>query len=350
MDDASSAAPPPPAQKDADLEDLEEVVARLEREKAQLRARLEFVEELVGPTEAQRKAFHEQLTAARGAALRAKRCGVAIPTRFVGRLDERWLRSRGVSERDCALLQRGCITGQDGVPRDISLLGDPAFRPYDQQSLQPRWEARGGSLRLRLADVRDRWGEEVALEVVRCAIELDRYDASRRIGVELPWSAAESRELQAAEVIHLMERELTAKVSRHAFCAEDLDSVASSDDDGVDGSDADGDDLEQGDTLSVVESVISAGGTITASSTPPAEDQGYEWSLADADIEQLLSSGAKGGAPRTLLATAAAQAAAVASPRSLASDEALEEEQALLELLEEEVAGSLSVLTPSPDI
>merc|ERR1719359_2057306 len=149
--------------------DLEEVIQQLEREKAELQSRLEFVEELVGPTEAQRKGFQQQLIAARSAALRAKRCGVPIPTRFVGRLDERWLRIRGMSERDCALLQRGCVTGQSGVPKDISLLGDPHFRPYNEKDFQPLWDVRGGALNLSLGDVRDRWGEDAALEVLRCA-------------------------------------------------------------------------------------------------------------------------------------------------------------------------------------
>merc|ERR1719201_3301466 len=162
---APKAAPASEQYKDADLE---EVIRQLEKEKAELQSRLEFVEELVGPTEAQRKGFQQQLVAARGAALRAKRSGVPIPTRFVGRLDERWLRLRGMSERDCALLQRGCVTGQDGVPKDISLLGDPSFRPYNETTHEPLWEVRGGSLNLSLADVRDRWGEEVAQEVVRC--------------------------------------------------------------------------------------------------------------------------------------------------------------------------------------
>jgi len=50
----------------------------------------------------------------------------------------------------------------------------------------------------------------VALEVVRCAIELDRHDASRRLGVELPWNEKEEREMDAAEVIGLLGQQLTA--------------------------------------------------------------------------------------------------------------------------------------------
>lgn len=337
----------------ADCQDvglLQEAVATLEKEKAELRARLDFVEELVGPTETQRKEFQQQITAARGAALRAKRCGAPIPTRFVGRLDERWLRLRGLSERDCALLQRGCITGQDGVPKDISLLGDPNFCPYNEQTLAPRWEARGGSLRLSLGDVRDRWGEEVALEVVRCAIELDRFDASRRIGLELPWYAIENRELQAAEIIHLLERELSARDAADEVRSLDLHSDEGQSEDGVTPA------------LSVMESVISDGGTassasplldVTGCADDDYEQEHYEWSLADADIEQLLQAGKAGNGPRSLLgmpAQNAMQAQAQAQATSAASAEPLdeEEEEALLELLEEEVAGSLSLLTPTP--
>jgi len=102
------------------------------------------------------------------------------------------------------------VTGPEGVPRDVSLLGDPAFKPYDEKTLQPIWEARGGLLRLSLGDVKSRWGAEVAQEVVKCTIELDRHDASRRLGVELPWHETEERELEPAEVVEALEREIAA--------------------------------------------------------------------------------------------------------------------------------------------
>jgi hypothetical protein len=344
--------------------DLEEVIAQLEKEKAELQSRLEFVEELVGPTEAQRKNFQQQLIAARGAALRAKRCGVPIPTRFVGRLDERWLRSRGMSERDCALLQRGCVTGQDGVPKDISLLGDPHFRPYHEQSLQPRWEARGGSLHLSLGDVRDRWGEEVALEVLRCAMELDRHDASRRLGIELPWFALENRELQPSEVIRLMEREFGRADAAYEVHSEGgrsdtgLHSIDSPEPD-VDGSTHRSSPGQEGistPALSVMESVISTGTIVSAASAVPDaagcaecddehELERYEWSLADADIEQLLQAGKAGG---SRLLSSSTQTGSAESMQ--AASEIDNEEEALLELLEEEVTGSLGLLTPSPDM
>jgi hypothetical protein len=354
--------------KDADLE---EVIEKLEREKAELQSRLDFVEELVGPTEAQRKGFQQQLVAARGAALRAKRCGAPIPTRFVGRLDERWLRSKGMSERDCALLQRGCVTGQDGVPKDISLLGDPNFRPYDESTQEPLWEVRGGSLHLSLKDVRDRWGEEVALEVVRSAIELDRYDASRRLGIELPWFSLENRELQASEVIRLMEREISARgdasdeVHSDGGRSDLLHTIDSPDPDVISQDSASELSLDPGregmstPTLSVMESVISTGGTIISNGSAgpntvgcaDADDEHeverYEWSLADADIEQLLQAG-KAVGPRALRASA--QAASTEAGLTRPASDVDNEEEALLELLEEEVAGSLGILTPSPDI
>jgi len=167
--------------------------------------------ELIGPTESQRKTYQVQLTSARDAALRvAHSCAGSIPTRCVGRLDEGWLRSKGLSDQECSMLQRGCVAGDSGVPCDISMLGDPSFSPYDKHTFQPRWEAKGGFLQLSLGDVRDKWGEEVALEVVRCAIELDRHDASRRLGVELPWNEKEDREMDAAEVIGLLGQQLVA--------------------------------------------------------------------------------------------------------------------------------------------
>merc|ERR1719161_2345237 len=74
-----------------ELQDDGAGLRKLEKEKESLKSRLEFVEELVGPTEAQRKILHEQITAARHAALRAKYRGANVPTKVTGRLDERML-------------------------------------------------------------------------------------------------------------------------------------------------------------------------------------------------------------------------------------------------------------------
>lgn len=281
---------------------LQGEVVRLVKEKAAAQDRLEFVEELLGPTEAQRKGFQDQITAARAAALQACRNGAPIPVRVMGRLDENWLRSRGLLERDCALLQRGCLTRQDGVASDVSMLGDPSFRPYDVKTLEPEWEARGGLFRLSLGDIRTRWGEDVALEVVRCAIELDKHDASRRLGVELPWHEAEEREMEPAEVIALLERELCAThccstggstevvitsntdESSEAPSQSALEDASNSATWSFD-SDAPPSDSGMFDTSSASVSPNSA----TSASLPrePA-DLNDEWSLADADIEQLL--------------------------------------------------------------
>jgi len=76
---------------------------QLEKEKDQLKQRLEFVEELIGPTEAQRKALQDQMVAARSAALRAKYRGANVPTKVAGRLDEELLCECGVSEREAGL-------------------------------------------------------------------------------------------------------------------------------------------------------------------------------------------------------------------------------------------------------
>mmetsp|Transcript_30675 Transcript_30675/g.60202 ORF Transcript_30675/g.60202 Transcript_30675/m.60202 type:complete len:338 (-) Transcript_30675:44-1057(-) len=184
------------------------LVTQLRKEKADLQQRLEFVEELVGPTEAQRKTLQEKVLAAREAALKAKYHGASVPTKVAGRLDERLLWQSGLCERDAGLLQGGCLPDNDGILQDVSVLGDPNFRPYDQQTGELRWHARGGMLQLSLGDVRSRFGESVAHDVVRCAKELDEYDASRRVGVELPWHPLEDRELEPSEVIDLLDREL----------------------------------------------------------------------------------------------------------------------------------------------
>mmetsp|Transcript_31089 Transcript_31089/g.89140 ORF Transcript_31089/g.89140 Transcript_31089/m.89140 type:complete len:344 (+) Transcript_31089:113-1144(+) len=185
------------------------LVKRLEKEKEELKQRLEFVEELVGPTEAQRKSLQEQVLAARAAALKARYRGASVPTKVAGRLDERLMWASGLTERDTGLLQGGCLPDNEGILQDVSLLGDPNFRPYNQQTGEYRWDARGGVLQLSLGEVRNRFGDKVANDVVRCAKELDRYDASRRVGVELPWHPLEERELDPAEVIGLLDRELS---------------------------------------------------------------------------------------------------------------------------------------------
>eukprot|EP00930_Biecheleria_cincta_P089429 TRINITY_DN78734_c0_g1_i1.p1 TRINITY_DN78734_c0_g1~~TRINITY_DN78734_c0_g1_i1.p1 ORF type:complete len:459 (+),score=88.92 TRINITY_DN78734_c0_g1_i1:120-1496(+) len=210
---------------------------RLSRELYDLQSRLDFVEDIVGPTETQRRMFHVQLTAARDAALRvAHDCPNSIQTRCVGRLDERWLRLRGLTDAEISMLQRGCVSGEDGVPCDISVLGDPAFCPYDRETLEPNWEAKGGFLQMSLGDIREKWGEEVALQIMRCAIELDKYDASRRLGVELPWHEDENREMEPAELIGLLGQQLS-KSSPGAECFADT---------GEDDDDDDDEDLEWG--------------------------------------------------------------------------------------------------------
>lgn len=193
-----------------------EGVSQLEKDKAALQQRLEFVEELIGPTEAQRKTLQEQIVAARAAALRAKARGANLPTKVAGRLNENLLWSCSLSERDAGLLQGGCLPNKEGILQDVSLLGDPAFRPYDEHTGDLRWHARGGMLQLSLGEVRDRFGDDVAYDVVRCAKELDRWDPSRRVGVELPWHPLEDRELEPAEVIDLLDRELSLQSSMYA--------------------------------------------------------------------------------------------------------------------------------------
>jgi len=201
MDDTAAVATPDPR------------VAKLEKEKKALQERLEFVEELIGPTEAQRKVLQEQVLAARAAAIRAKGRGAAVPTKVAGRLDDRLMWTSGLSERDAGLLQGGCLPNKEGILQDVSLLGDPNFQPYNEQTGELEWSARGGVLQLSLGEVRNRFGEGVARDVVRCARELDQYDASRRVGVELPWHPIEDRELEPAEVIDFMERELSLRAS-----------------------------------------------------------------------------------------------------------------------------------------
>jgi len=391
-------------------EELKAALAKLTKLQAVTIERLEFVEELLGPTEAQRKIFQDQVCAARAAALQAARDGCSVPVRFVGRLDELWLRSVGLSERDCALLQRGCVTGPEGVPRDVSMLGDPMFKPYDDKTQEPLWEARGGLLRLSLGDVRNRWGEEVALEVLKCAVELDRHDGSRRLGVELPWSEGENRELEPCEVIELLERELAITRSRSS-CSRGSAGVglapgSSLDETGSEvssldllGGDRRQDDLADSAAWSIMDSeTFGTGGMDDTTddsdefasprpSSVPSDESGNgpafcaigdycvasdrygdEWSLADADIEQLLlGAGAAAASCRKsgAGATAAGPGATVeAVARSLVStprrelppmDEQMEEcgttfedqdelGEVLRELLEEEVAGSLGRL------
>lgn len=198
---------------------------KLQKERDDIKDRLEFVEELVGPTEAQRKILQDQVLASRAAALRAKHRGAGVPTRVMGRLDERQLWTKGLSDRDVGLLQGGCLPNDEGILQDVSLLGDPNFRPYNQSTGAPRWEARGGALQLSLADVRDRFSEDVAMEVVRCAKELDDHDPSRRVGMELPWHPVEDRELHPAEIIDILDREASLEASFAEECLQGMRSI-----------------------------------------------------------------------------------------------------------------------------
>lgn len=185
-------------------ETLEVEVVRLRRERAELQRRLDFVEELVGPTEAQRKELHELVLEARQAAVQAHHLGCGVPIKVAGRLDEELILRKGLSEKDVGLLQGGCLPDNDEFLLDVSLLGDPSFCPYDEQTGEPKWDSKGGVLQMSLEEVKDRFGQTVAHDVVRCARELDTYDASRRVGVELPWDHEKDRELKPAEVIGLV--------------------------------------------------------------------------------------------------------------------------------------------------
>jgi len=201
-------------------------VKRLTKEKEALQQRLDFIEEIVGPTEAQRKILQDQVLEARSAAIRAKCRGARVPVKVAGRLDKHLLWESGMSERDAGLLQGGCLPDQDGILQDVSLLGDPQFRPYNESTGEPRWHARGGMLKLSLDEVRNRFGSEIAQDVVRCAQELDKYDASRRVGIELPWHPIEDRELQPSEVIDLLDRELELTLRMGLKAAEDRSGAA----------------------------------------------------------------------------------------------------------------------------
>lgn len=304
----------------AGAEDDAEAFEKLRRECEELQARCEFLEELVGPVETQRKLYQQQLLTARSAALRARHRGVNVPTRWVGRLDERLLQARGLSKRERALLQGGCVEGSEGITQDVSLLGDPLFKPYDGETMQPLWEASGGSLRLTLGDVRDRWGEDVALEVVRCAIELDKHDASRRIGIELPWHAGEQRELCPSEVIYIMEQEVHAQ-------AEDQLPAEPDDDAGSDFRTLDEELADRFATLGLFDGL--------------PDHAAYEWSLTDADVEQLLSPAAKH------------RAGAADSPdRDGPDDDFFDglDEEMLLELLEADVIDAANLCATTPDL
>lgn len=281
-------------------------VAALEAKKAALEERLDFVESLVGPTEAQRRDYQDIVLGARAAAVRVRHRGAGIPVRWVGRLDEAWLRSKGLTERDVGLLQGGHVPTADGVLQDVSLLGDPNFRPYYEETGAPVWDAQGGGLQLTLAEVRDRFGQEVAAAVLRCARELDQFDASRRIGVELPWHPLEDREMTASEIIDLLGAELNDAQKRNEVVSEVLAGASSTNASTAVLSLIEGDGVFGGTTTTDSSTPRSAAPVLSStmplpkaagSSTPEAEwrrsrtedpDGDYPWSLSDADLRDLL--------------------------------------------------------------
>lgn len=264
---------------------IEERRAALESEVNRLQDRVEFVESLYKPIEVQRDELQGQVLAARAAVLRARHLqGAPIPTRWAGRLDERMLQARGLSEKDIALLQRGSRPNVHDILQDVSMLGDPGFKPYDPTTGALRWEARGGALKLSLRDVKERFGGDVALAVVHTARELDQHDASRRMGLELPWHPVEDRELSPAEVIEFLGSEVAAAGSS-CDCESTLNS-------------------EMGTTTDVActsdvptprDQRTGAGTSVKAedvprkeSKDPSDETRDYPWSLSDEDVRALL--------------------------------------------------------------
>lgn len=269
------------------LQAIEEKRNRLTDEVDLLRERLEFVESLYKPIEVQRDELHNQILDARGAVLRARHLqGAPIPTRWAGRLDERMLKARGLSERDIALLQRGSKPNVHDILQDVSMLGDPGFKPYDPATGALRWEARGGALKLSLRDVKERFGGDVALAVVHTARELDQHDASRRMGLELPWHPVEDRELSPAEVIEFLGAEVAA-AANSCDCESTLNSEMGTTADIACASDVPTPrDQRTGATASGKADDVSGR---SHSKDPPGDEQrDYPWSLSDDDVRALL--------------------------------------------------------------
>lgn len=246
--------------------------------------------------------------------------------------------------------------------------------------MEPVWEARGGLLKLSLQDVQTRWGEEVARDVVRCAVELDRHDASRRLGAELPWHNSEGRELQPGEVITLLALEV-------AFCrnaALEEPQVA-----GFSATSSSSDFLAEvgsrspSPAWSVLDSVLQELGLEASGShiQPLAELMGselqppaleatdavercdlsdreavdlYDWSVADPDLEALLREPVckrEGGHLQLMSQSGPGQARRCNEAETLrrypyAAD--VREAEALLGLLDEEVSDSFRFLNAVP--
>merc|ERR1719272_390406 len=158
-------------------------------------------------------------------------------------------------------------------------------------------------------------------------------------------------------VMKTLERDLVAQkddMSSDGGNSEHLHNIDSPDPDDLSQSfRSDEDDEERTSTpiFSLMEAVISTGGSIDANcsrlSNPERlladvddehDHERYMWSLADADIEQLLQANKAACPTRSAHAPSAA----------LGADHSSVEEDALLELLEEEVTRSLHFATPSP--
>jgi len=101
---------------------------------------------------------------------------------------------------------------QTNAAKLAKLLRDATFHPFLQDltdTKRPR--ERINRKDARLDQVRQAYGRAVADDVVRALTELNRWNASGRYPVEIPWNDDEDREMTPAEIVECMAHELALK-------------------------------------------------------------------------------------------------------------------------------------------
>ena len=105
---------------------------------------------------------------------------------------------------------------QTNAAKLAKLLRDPDFHPFVNDLTDPkRPRARVNRKDPRLEHVRQAYGKAVADDVIRALTELNRWNASGRYPVEIPWSDDDARELTPAEIIEHLSDHISLRESRH---------------------------------------------------------------------------------------------------------------------------------------
>ena len=161
---------------------------------------LEYQNTLVNDLAVDHRRLNSLVVECKETALRVRPKGI-IPVRVMGALDT----APGGVMRQAASEGRFGQTleeNQTAAAKLAKLLRDPTFHPFTTDKSDPAHPRECINHRdQRLETVRKAYGRAVADDVVRALSELNRWNASGRYPVEIPWHYEEERELTPAEML-----------------------------------------------------------------------------------------------------------------------------------------------------